>query len=827
MSCDRARLAPVFALLAFLAATAATGAYTAQAAPPAAAAPAAVPQPAASSPPAEALPAAPVNLDFEQGELGLMPVGWTMTAASERAGFGADLTDEQPYQGQSCAVVRGIGFSRTPGAATLMQSFDAAAYRGQRVRFRAAVRTENSRAQLWLAVERPHRLPGFFDDMADRPIDASRWQVYEIVGEVAADATRIGLGLTVHGDGRAWIDAGAFDVLGPAGAGKAPPRPLTERALTSLVAFARLLGYVRYFHPSDQAAAADWGAFAAAAAAELDPSGPPPPAQRDGAGLAAALQRLFAPLAPTLRVYPTGGRPPALGLGPPAGVAAQGLEVVAWRHIGLGSPIRPSIFSSMRVRGAPRQETGADLDPRAPFAADLGGGASCLLPLALWADDAGTLPHPVSSPASSGTVAPVPLSPEDRNSRLAIVMLAWNVLQHFDPGLSAGGAAWQSALPVALREAAAGSDGDSLLSTLRRMVAVTGDGQATVISAADPRIYSLPIRWDWIEGQVVVTEIGAGAEGLHPGDAVVRIGGREASAALRTAEAEVAASTPQWRRWRALFNLALGGRGETLRLEVEAAGGLAAASGGSDGAGGGGDGTRRTGAGAASAVAPREVTVAHGEAHVQLATAAPRAEAVREAVPGVLVVDLSRLTDGDLEAALSRLAQASGIVFDLRGAVRSTDLLLAHLVTAPVETRRELVPVWSLPDRAAARYAGSAATIVPEAPRLAGRLAFLGSGRDVGVAEGFLATVAELRLGAIVGGPTGGASGTVDSAPLPAGFMLTWTGTRPAEGAPPAGTPVQPTVPAAPTRRGIASGRDEVLEMALSLVTPAPAPGAR
>jgi hypothetical protein len=749
-----------------------------------------------------------------------MPVGWKMTAASERAGFGADLTDDRPYQGRSCAVVRGIGFSRTPGSATLTQSFDAAAYRGKRVRFRAAVRTEASRAQLWLAVERPHQLPGFFDDMADRPIDSSRWQVYEIVGDVAADATRIGLGLTVHGDGRAWIDAGAFDLLGPAGAGEAPPRPLTERALTSLVAFARLLGYVRYFHPSDQAAAADWGAFAAAAVAELDLSGPPPPAQRDGAGLAAALQRLFVPLAPTLRVYPTGSRPPAPDLGPPAGAAVAGLEIVGWRHIGLGSPIRPSIFASQRVRGAPGQETVADLDPRAPLAADLGGGASCLLPLALWADGAGTLPRPAVSAAPAGTAAPAPLSPDDRNSRLAIVMLAWNVLQHFHPGLPAGGAAWQSALPAALREAAAGSGVPSLLSTLRRMVAVTGDGQATVTSAADPRVHGLPIRWDWIEGRLVVTEVGAGVEGLRPGDVVVRIGGREARAELRAVEAEVAAATPQWRRWRALSSLALGGRGEALRLEVEAAVGLAAAGGGREAAGGGGDGTGKAGAGAASASALREVTVPYGEAHAQLESAAPRAEAVREASPGVLVVDLGRLTDGDLQAALPRLARASGIVFDLRGAVRSTDLLLAHLVAAPVETRRELVPLWSLPDRAAVRYAGSAAPVAPAAPRLAGRLAFVSGARDVGVAEGFLATVAELRLGAVVGEPTGGASGTVDSAPLPAGFLLTWTGTRPAEGALPAGTPVQPTVPAAPTRRGIATGRDEVLETALSLVTP-------
>ena len=789
------------------------------------------------------LPAAPVNLDFEQGELGQMPVGWTMTAAAERAGFGADLTDEQPYQGRTCAVVRGVGFSRTPGTGTMMQSFDAAAYRGQWVRFRAAVRAENSRAHLWLAVERPNQLPGFFDNMADRPITASGWQVYAIAGEVAADATRIGIGVTLNGDGRVWIDDAAFETLGPAA--DAPPRALGGQGLINLVAFTRLLGYVRYFHPSDQAAAANWGAFAAAAVAELDPADPAATAPTDGETLAAALQRLFAPLAPTLRVFAVGRKPPPLDLGPPAGVPAGELRIVSWLHHGLGATGDLPPFSSLRVRGGPADAQPGDPDPRAPFAADLGGGAACLLPLAVWADGKGTLPaaapeagggaakptggtaaRPAAgaapktagghsgkpaggssataatatgAKAATGSATPAtgteaaPVTPTDRSSRLAIVMLTWNVLQHFHPGLAAGGVtravAWQKALPEALLDAAEGTGTESLLAALRRMVAATDDGQATIAAAGDRRIYRLPLHWDWIEGQLVVTEVGAGVADVRPGDAVTRLEGREVRTELKAAEALVAAATPQWRRWRALARLALGERGEPLRLDVEPA--------------------------------PHAVTVTHSVPPGELAPAgaAPK-DAVREASPGVLVVDLGRLADSDLDAALPRLADASGIVFDLRGNVRATDPLLAHLITAPVETRREMLPAWSRPDREAVRYQPVATPVMPAAPHLAGRLAFLAGARDVGAAESFLATVAELHLGAIVGAPTGGARGSVDSAPLPAGFTVIWTATRPAAGAQAAGSPVEPTVAITPTRKGIAAGRDEVLEKALALVTP-------
>jgi hypothetical protein len=39
-----------------------------------------------------------------------------------------------------------------------------------------------------------------------------------------------------------------------AATGDVPPRPLTDQGLTNLTALTRLIGYVRFFHPSDQAA---------------------------------------------------------------------------------------------------------------------------------------------------------------------------------------------------------------------------------------------------------------------------------------------------------------------------------------------------------------------------------------------------------------------------------------------------------------------------------------------------------------------------------------------------------------------------------------------
>ena len=94
-------------------------------------------------------------------------------------------------------------------------------------------------------------------------------------------------------------------LLGPVAAafaapGDVPPRPLTDQGLTNLTALTRLIGYVRFFHPSDQAAGlanADWDALAMAGVERVE-------AARDPRELADALSSLFPGIAPTVRVLP-------------------------------------------------------------------------------------------------------------------------------------------------------------------------------------------------------------------------------------------------------------------------------------------------------------------------------------------------------------------------------------------------------------------------------------------------------------------------------------------------------------------------------------------
>ncbi len=99
----------------------------------------------------------PVNLDFEQGGAGQLPEGWV---SPTQTNYAAELTGEQPKSGESAALLHSLpGATDAPAEfGNLMQAIDATAFRGRRVRFRAAVRVEASepgaRAQLWLRVDR-------------------------------------------------------------------------------------------------------------------------------------------------------------------------------------------------------------------------------------------------------------------------------------------------------------------------------------------------------------------------------------------------------------------------------------------------------------------------------------------------------------------------------------------------------------------------------------------------------------------------------------------------------------------------------------------------
>jgi hypothetical protein len=575
-----------------------------------------------------------------------------------------------------------------------------------------------------------------------------------------------------------------------------PARPLSLRGLDNVVAFARLVGYVRFFHPSDAAFATDWDEFTVRGMRVVERA---PTAD----SLVATLRALFATVAPTVAIHRTGTTPAAV----PTVVGATG--VVVWRHFGYGVPAgTPSArsmeqFKSVRRRvplvdgrvpgpstpPAAWEEDGPIPDPGRPFVADLGGGVSVAVPLSLL----------TTAPAvdSLWRVPPATerLSTSDRATRLASVALLWMVPQHFYSYFDAVKVDWSAALRRSLSAAATDSSGPAFDATLERLLAALRDGHGYVRRSVP--INAMPdVRLGWVEGRVVVTAVGdsAAAARVSRGDEVVAVDGRPIGDALRDAMARASGSTEDRVRLRALENhLTAGPLGTMAVLRLRDP--------------------------LSPATPVREVRLR------RLVTLLPveRPAKTAEPLPGIVYLNPGQLSDDELDAMLPRLVAARGIVVDVRDhphPLFSDGHLLPLLSDSPIRSGGASVPYVTGPDGRMTFRGGVGSESPPRQPRLRARVVFLSGPGAISAGESMLSKVEANRLGPIVGAPTPGTTGNVHTFALPAGYLVTWTGyrVRQVDGSHFHGVGVRPTVPVAPTLRGLRQGRDEVLERALELV---------
>lgn len=113
-----------------------------------------------------------------------------------------------------------------------------------------------------------------------------------------------------------------------------------SQEIQNLRAFAKLYGYVRYFHPSDEASQIDWDKFVIYGVEKAKNT-------TNRQELKSVLEELFLPLAPTIQIYHSDEEPAELKVEPSEDTSE--LKVVAWQHKGLGSGSANSPYMSKRL----------------------------------------------------------------------------------------------------------------------------------------------------------------------------------------------------------------------------------------------------------------------------------------------------------------------------------------------------------------------------------------------------------------------------------------------------------------------------------------------
>lgn len=722
------------------------------------------------------LPAGLENGGFETGKVGERPAGWF----SPPGDTVCEVSAEGAPEGRQCVVI-----SRKSGDAdskfiNIMQAIDGKAFQGKQVSLKAMIRTRGEgRAQMWLRVDRPDGKMGFFDNMQDRPVQSDKWTEAAITAEIDDDAAIVNVGVFMNGPGRAWIDGFTLVATGAAGAGNIEPRPLEGRAVDNLVAFAQVLGTIRYFHPTDEGSKVNWDDFAIRAVQDLET----PETIED---LAVRLNAWTKPICPTIQVWETKSDDPA-PLPPPAGATHS----VTMEYHGFPDPSmgQNNVYRSKRVVSpiakvdppAPPPGTFVTLDP---------GGVRIRIPIAIPSDGSHTLPR------GEGALPETPARPEgwkpsvkDRATRLATVCLAWGTMKHFYPYFDVVNGNWDAMLVTTLNKAAEDTNAEQFYETLALLLSQTKDGHGYLRGPGAPAMGSHPFTWTWADDKLVVQYVDDPAVLLKPGDIVTAIDGVAVSELYSKAATLISAATDQWTRARALGVLRWANAPTPIKVTVE-----------------------RGGAEVELSV-PRNLPVKQGVRHEPADGS--------EVAPGIVYFNLNGAETATLNSVMAKLQAAKGIIFDLRGYPGSAGAdLLTHLSDEPIQSAHWNIPVITRPTFEQVTYTTSRWNLPPRQPRLTASIAFLTGGGAISYAESCIAIVENYQMGEIVGGITAGTNGNITSVRLPVGYAMTFTGMQVVrhDGGTHHGIGIRPTYPVSPTVEGILAGKDEVMDKAIEVL---------
>jgi hypothetical protein len=164
-----------------------------------------------------------------------VPVGWTL-AGSRPQDYDVGTTAATATSGKVGAYLKCVA-EQANGFGTLMQEVSADAYHGKRVRLSANAKASDVQgwAGLWMRVDGDGSRPLAFDNMGNRPIKGTTdWKRYEVVLDVADQATAVAFGILLTGKGSVEVDTFRIEVVDASVPTTTPPKAMLPTAPRNL-----------------------------------------------------------------------------------------------------------------------------------------------------------------------------------------------------------------------------------------------------------------------------------------------------------------------------------------------------------------------------------------------------------------------------------------------------------------------------------------------------------------------------------------------------------------------------------------------------------------
>lgn len=566
--------------------------------------------------------------------------------------------------------------------------------------------------------------------------------------------------------------------------------PISDGEIERLAAFAKLYGYIRFFHPSDQAAKIDWIALAV--------DGVKQTRQYHGSSEPELFRDIFGLIAPTADFSTSKEKLSA--------VRQVNGPKLFWQHFG----VHLSLIGVSR-----RVETGSTTGERAPlFPVNLDSNAEFVrkinrtlwakIPLVAELDAAGsTLPHAGDEfETLSRRMGAIDVSRQaiaNTDCRVAGVIIVWNVIQHFSPYLEFSNGPWESALRPAIYAAVAARSDAEYAQALLSLVAKLRDGHGFTVGLK-LKAGGLPFRVSVVEDKVIITAVD-GLPELARGDIIETIDGHSALDEVAHLESYSPGSN-QLSRFRALNRFGAGEIGRVAELKV----------------------LRASAPAKVIRISRSEDTRSYFSNGIPEFTYG----AIAEIEPGVFYVNIPAAEAEEFSARLVELANAKGIIFDQRLCARHYaknplephSMIIPHLIDKSVDVPPVFMPLVTRPDHEDWSYSEPGAQkIDPATPRFRGKCVFINGPFVVSSGENYMSIVANYKLAQTVGEVTAGCNGAVNQIPVPGGFKIAFTQMKVLkhDGTAHYLRGYQPDIPVVPSIKDVRSGRDTTLDAALAV----------
>ncbi|WP_018625989.1 S41 family peptidase [Niabella aurantiaca] len=381
---------------------------------------------------------------------------------------------------------------------------------------------------------------------------------------------------------------------------------------------------------------------------------------------------------------------------------------------------------------------------------------------------------------------------ENLGVRLGAIAISWNLFKHFFPYWEDASKSADELLSEAIKRSFADKTPLEFRQTLLKLMEPLNDGHMRVGLWGDTtHAYNVPLQLAWVEGKVVVDQVlDSSISGIKRGAVITTINGKDVMDVYKDKMSSISGS-PQWKSYAAVTTLLDGSRYTTVEISFRQDGAL------------------------------HRQKLERSFTDAQYYNSLNRLKKTSSKIENDLFyLNMSTVLQNSIDKWMPELVKARGIICDFRGHPESNNDFIYHLLKEEEDTKWLFTPQTAYPDQENIEFKGSGWNMKPKKPRVTGKVVFIADSRAGSLSESYLGFIKDFKLATIIGQPSAGANGDANTADLPGGYTIIWTGmvAKNHDGSKHHIKGIVPDIPLERTLKGVAEGRDEFYEKALQLI---------